>query len=305
MSFERYDAQVRLLMQALPYVAKEEVFALKGGTAINLFYRDLPRLSVDIDLTYLPLQQRAESLQGIDEALDRIGVGIEASLAGTQAKRIAGGAGEDTRVLIRQGNTEIKIETSPVGRGTILPPEPKMVSESVEERYGFAEVPVVAFEELYAGKLVAALDRQHPRDLFDVKLLFENEGITDDLFRAFLIYTACSKRPPHEILNPNCKDIARSFEGEFAGMSADPVTLKELLQARIDLIGAVQNKLDARAKMFLLSLHDTEPDFASIGFEKAGDLPAIQWKLHNLTRLKDANPKKHANLRGEIERLFE
>ncbi|MGR3616087.1 MAG: nucleotidyl transferase AbiEii/AbiGii toxin family protein [Paracoccaceae bacterium] len=305
MSFERYDAQVRLLMQALPYVAKEEVFALKGGTAINLFYRDLPRLSVDIDLTYLPLQPRAESLQGIDEALDRIGADIEANLAGTQARRIAGGAGGDTRVLVRQGYTEIKIETSPVGRGTILPPEPKMVSESVEERYGFAEVPVVAFEELYAGKLVAALDRQHPRDLFDVKLLLENEGITGDLFRAFLIYTACSKRPPHEILDPNCKDITRSFEKEFAGMSADPVTLDELLTARVALIGSIQNKLDAQAKTFLLSLHDNEPDFASIGFDHAGELPAIQWKLHNLWRLKDANPKKHAALREEIERLFE
>ena len=45
---DRYRAQVRLLIDVLPYVAREEVFALKGGTAINLFHRDLPRLSVDL-----------------------------------------------------------------------------------------------------------------------------------------------------------------------------------------------------------------------------------------------------------------
>lgn len=62
MAREIYEAQVALLVRILPYVAKEEVFALKGGTAINLFYRDFPRLSVDIDLTYLPMKDRSDSL---------------------------------------------------------------------------------------------------------------------------------------------------------------------------------------------------------------------------------------------------
>jgi len=55
MARERYMRQVALLVRTLPYIARHEAFALKGGTAINLFYRDMPRLSVDIDLTYLPL----------------------------------------------------------------------------------------------------------------------------------------------------------------------------------------------------------------------------------------------------------
>ncbi|NOX86110.1 MAG: nucleotidyl transferase AbiEii/AbiGii toxin family protein, partial [Chlorobi bacterium] len=54
----KYLAQVDLLLQIMPYVAKEEIFALKGGTAINLFVRDMPRLSVDMDLTYLPFDTR-------------------------------------------------------------------------------------------------------------------------------------------------------------------------------------------------------------------------------------------------------
>lgn len=67
-----YKAQVRLLLMVLPYVAEEAVFALKGGTAINLFHRDFPRLSVDIDLTYLPTEHRKTALQGIANGLSRI-----------------------------------------------------------------------------------------------------------------------------------------------------------------------------------------------------------------------------------------
>ena len=65
---EVYRRQVQLLVRTLPLVAQEECFALKGGTAINLFYRNLPRLSVDIDLAYLPLADRAQSLAEIDAA---------------------------------------------------------------------------------------------------------------------------------------------------------------------------------------------------------------------------------------------
>ena len=62
---ERYVDQVRLLLGVLPDVAGEGAFALKSGTAINLLYRDMPRLSVDIDLTYLPVvHDREASLRG-------------------------------------------------------------------------------------------------------------------------------------------------------------------------------------------------------------------------------------------------
>ena len=72
MAREQYMRQVELLVRTLPFIARQDVFALKGGTAINLFYRDMPRLSVDIDLTYLPIEDRDATLAGIDEALDRI-----------------------------------------------------------------------------------------------------------------------------------------------------------------------------------------------------------------------------------------
>lgn len=179
MARERYEEQVQLLIQIIPVIADEPCFALKGGTAINLFYRDMPRLSVDIDLTFLPVKDRAESLKEIDLTLERIRATIEAKVPRARAQRIAGGGGGQTRVLARRGAAEVKIETSPVTRGVVNEPTKRSVTAAVEDRFGFAETLVVSFEDLFGGKLHAALDRQHPRDLYDVKLLYENEGLTD------------------------------------------------------------------------------------------------------------------------------
>lgn len=68
---ESYRRQVSLLIKIVPLVAKETVFALKGGTAINLFLRNMPRLSVDIDLTYLPVKDRASAraLRSVPEGI--------------------------------------------------------------------------------------------------------------------------------------------------------------------------------------------------------------------------------------------
>lgn len=300
-----YAAQVALLVGILPYVAKEEVFALKGGTAINLFYRDLPRLSVDIDLTYLPIKDRNESLADIDAALDRIAEEVSGSVAGAAATRIAGGGGGETRVLVSRGGVEVKIETSPVSRGVVNDPEPKIVSPAVEDRFGFAEMQVVSFEDLFAGKLHAALDRQHPRDLYDVKMLYENEGLTDALFRTFLVYVASSGRPPHELLDPNLIELDLPYAREFEGMTATEVPLADLAATRDQLIADIKTRLDDRAKSFLLSLHDCAPDFDVIGYPGAANLPAVRWKLINLEKLKSGNPAKHQAQRAEILQLFE
>ncbi|MEK1932639.1 MAG: nucleotidyl transferase AbiEii/AbiGii toxin family protein [Pararhizobium sp.] len=291
-------------MRSLPYIGEEKAFALKGGTAINLFYRDLPRLSVDIDLTYLPVKPREESLTEIDETLDRIGGNISQHLRGAKVRRIAGG-GNETRLEVSQGATVIKVETSPVARGTVHPVEIRTVNEKVEDEFGFVEMQVLSFEDLFAGKLHAAVDRQHPRDLFDVKLLYANEGFTDALFRTFLIYVASSGRPPHELLAPSITDIEATFRQEFEGMTIEPVKLEDLLEARKRLLADIRDKLAPQARTFLLSLHDCAPDFNIIGLPQAANLPAVKWKLLNLRKLKDQNPKKHEQQRDEIEGLFE
>ena len=124
MAFEAYEAQVALLVRLFPCVASEEIFALKGGTAISLFYRDLPRLSVDIDLTYLPIKERAESLAEINEAMDRNVYSVERGIKGAKARQIRGVVVVATRVLARLDGVEIKIETSPVPFERNLPARP-------------------------------------------------------------------------------------------------------------------------------------------------------------------------------------
>ncbi len=292
MARESYLAQVRLLMRLLPVVSTESAFALKGGTAINLFYRDMPRLSVDVDLAYLPIEDRATSLKAIDDAFNRLTTQIS-KLPGVTAKRIAGGGAGDTRLLASADGVTVKIETSPVMRGVIGEPRLMRTTDAVEDAFGFVATNVLAFDDLYAGKLHAALERQHPRDLFDVKLLYENEGLTDNLFRVFLVYAACSSRPMHELLAPNEREIAEDFAREFAGMTAEPVNIDALLSARKRLIGDIQTRLNGNAAELLRTLQAGEPDFTLIGLPQAGDLPAIKWKILNLKKLMAENPDKH------------
>jgi predicted nucleotidyltransferase component of viral defense system len=304
MAAEAYTAQVRLLVQVLPFVAQEACFALKGGTAINLFYRDLPRLSVDIDLTYLPVKDRNESLADIDAALDRIARRIEASLPNTRAPRIAGGGDGETRILVRQGGVEVKVETSPVTRGVVNEPTLRAVMPAVADAFGFAEMPIVAFEDLFGGKLHAALGRQHPRDLYDVKLLYEHEGLTEALFRTFLVYAASSPRPLHELLRPTLKPLDEPYAREFEGMTRQAVPMADLVEARARLIADLAARFGDPIGRFLLSLHDAAPDFGLIGLPQAAALPAVRWKLLNLERLKRENPAKHAEQRALLEAVI-
>ena len=154
------------------------------------------------------------------------------------------------------------------------------------------ELPVVALEDLYGGKLVAAMDRQHPRDLFDVMQLFQHEGITPGIRRSFVVYLGSHNRPIHKVLAPTLRDISGEFEGTFRGMTAEPVELKPLLSARDRMISELQGGLDADERAFLLSLARNEPDWALLGIEHLERLPGIRWKITNLERLAQANPKK-------------
>ena len=304
MSYSRsYAAQVALLVQILPAVAKEDCFALKGGTAINLFYRDLPRLSVDIDLTYLPLEPRAEALENINAAMERLAASI-AKLPGIRTKRILGGGQGATRVQASKQAVTVKIETTPVTRGVVFDPEIKRIPASVEEQFGFAEMQLVSFEDIYGGKICAALDRQHPRDLYDIKNLYENEGLTEDLYRAFLVYAASSSRPLCELLNPNLKDLKTLFETQFLGMTEDLISLEVLEKTRLQLIADIQSRLTGKTADFLRGLQAGTPAFNLIGLPNAADLPAIRWKLINIKTFMDTRPERHAEQTAKLEALF-
>lgn len=281
---EHYRAQVALLLRTVPAVAQESCFALKGGTAINLFVRNLPRLSVDIDLTYLTVMSRERSLGAIDKAMKRIVARLTRSLEGV---RIAPGQhdGFVTKLVVREGAVQIKIEVTPVLRGCAYDPELRPVSPAVEEQFGFAEMNVVSFADLYAGKIVAALDRQHPRDLFDIRALLANEGITEDLREAFILYLISHNRPMAEILSVRPKDIAQEYQTNFQGMTAEPVALEDLLQARTDITAAIVAAMPERHRHFLVGFEAGEPDWSLLAIPKARKLPAVTWRQVNFDKL--------------------
>jgi predicted nucleotidyltransferase component of viral defense system len=283
---EIYRRQAALLVRALPLVAAETCFALKGGTAINLFVRDMPRLSVDIDLTYLPIAAREASLREIDAAMRRIASSIEAGIHRARVSRSALRSGNRiTKLFVRADDVQIKIEVTPVLRGCVFDPVTMSVSPGVEDEFGFAEIQVVSFPDLYAGKLVAALDRQHPRDLFDARDLLANEGINDELRKAFIVYLLSHNRPIAELLAPTRLDISAEFRRGLEGMTGNPVILGELLQAREDLIGAVVGNMPDGHRRFLMTVKRGEPDWALLELPGADTLPAVRWRLENLAKL--------------------
>ncbi|MBA4307673.1 MAG: hypothetical protein C0429_13145 [Sphingopyxis sp.] len=283
---DTYRQQVALLIRTIPFVAKETAFALKGGTAINLFVRNMPRLSVDIDLTYLPVEDRATSLAAIDAAMLRIAERIEAGIPGAKVNP-SRSADEKivTKLIVRAGGVQIKIEITPVLRGTVYDPVVTPVMPSVEDEFGFAEMEVVSFADLYAGKIVAALDRQHPRDLFDVRDLLAHEGISDELRRAFLVYLISHNRPMAEVLAPTRKPLAEEFARGFVGMTQDPVALADLEAAREAIIAAMIADMPDAHRHFLVGFKRGEPDWDLLGIPGAPHLPAVRWKQHNLSNL--------------------
>ena len=299
-----YLDTARLLTQVAPLVFADDLFALKGGTAINLFVRDMPRLSVDLDLAFV--DHRPER----DEALGRINDAIRGAVdrlkrRGFQTHAPRATAAGETKLFVRRGKLEVKIEVNFVTRGTVHPVRPaSLTAKAREALLADLELPVVSLEDLYGGKLVAAMDRQHPRDLFDVMQLFQHEGITPGIRRSFVIYLASHNRPIHEVLAPTLRDISGEFEATFRGMTREPVELKALLAARERMISELQAGLNADERAFLLSLTRNEPNWGLLGIEHLEQLPGVRWKLANIDRLARTNSKKFKAQAQDLERLF-
>jgi predicted nucleotidyltransferase component of viral defense system len=286
------------MLRAIPHVAAESCFALKGGTAINLFVRDMPRLSVDIDLTYLPVDEpRETALKKISEALSRIAAAIRKTVPGSKVQESRAQKPERiAKLVVAAGQTRIKIEPNEVIRGTVFPAEERELTPRAEELFELAVTArTLSVADLYGGKLCAALDRQHPRDLFDVKVLLENEGITDEIRKAFVVYLASHDRPMNELLDPVRKDIRRIYESEFAGMTVGEVEYDDLIAARETLVETLMKELTDNEKAFLVSLKEGQPRWNLMGREGIEKLPAIQWKLMNIRKISEQ--KRAASLK--------
>jgi hypothetical protein len=299
---ERYLRVAELLVRVAPTVFHDGRMALKGGTALNLFLRDMPRLSVDLDLTFVDgTRPRAEALACISEDLRSATQRLND--AGFRARVLTGGGGDELRMVVRARDVEVKVEVNQILRGVLNPVRPiRLVEAARHALRADVTLPVLHEDELYAGKLTAAMDRQHPRDLFDMAELYANGGIGSGVRRCFVAYLACHNRPLHEVLFAREKDIALAFEREFSGMTVSAVTLDSLLEVRNRLLRELPHSLDEDERNFLRSLVRAEPDYALLGFANLDSFPALRWKLDNLRRLRERDHRRFDEQAEALER---
>lgn len=297
MSTELYRDQVKLLLDILPLVMEEEVFALKGGTAINLFEWELPRLSVDIDLTYLPNQGREESLQAISKALERIAAEIERRLPPTRiTKPVQGKERMEVKLNCQRFRTQVKIEVNPTLRGHIMPTRVMDCSEQVQQEFeASAQARVISRGELFGGKICAALDRQHPRDLFDVKLMLDRFGLSDEIKLGLIAALVSHGRPIIEILDPSAKDQRDVFKAKFEGMTKLPFTYGDHVSTLERLTETIRSELTENDRAFLRSFTIGEPEWNRFPISDLAELPAPQFKLRNILKFKEEQADRYTD----------
>ncbi|WP_199177335.1 nucleotidyl transferase AbiEii/AbiGii toxin family protein [Geothermobacter hydrogeniphilus] len=291
------------MLDTIPFVFRQKCFAMKGGTAINLFCRNMPRLSVDIDLVFIDpgMPKRDEALKGIEQSLGQVADELESKLR-LKVQRTSSGSSRETKLYVGRGDIRVKIEVNHVFRGSVYPVvEGSLVADAEEMFERELNVPMLDIDELYASKLVAALDRQHPRDLFDIMLLNENGGITPRMGRAFVVYLAGHNRPMHELLPPQPKDFSGIYEKEFVGMTVRDVRTDELATTRDRLFEELPAALDDAERKFLRSVHRLEPEWELLDIPGVDSLPALQWKLVNLRKLQKDDPGKFDQMLGALE----
>ncbi len=287
-----YYKQAELLLRILPIINAEVDFALKGGTAINFFIRDMPRLSVDIDLTYLQMNEREAALEGISKSLLSISGKIRKMFPDSQisSKKIRP-ADSLSGLIVRRGDATIKIEPNLILRGFIFAPQVRSLSKKAQGMFETAvSMKILSEAELYGGKICAALDRQHPRDLFDIKILLDSERFNEQTKKAFIVHLISHPRPMVELLNPNFVDTRDIYEKDLKNMVLDNVEYEELVETRNRLVQVIINSLTTEDKNFILSVKRGEPAWSLLGLAGVENLPAVKWKILNI---KNIHPTKH------------
>jgi len=213
---DNYRRQAELMLNTLPEIAREECFALHGGTAINLFLYDMPRLSVDIDLTYIPIEDRKASMTGIIKAMSDIDARIKKAIPNVSTRLRE----QTLKLHIDLHGVQVKIEVNQINRGCISEPENHVLCQKAQELFDvFCTINVVPESQLFGGKIIAALDRQHPRDMFDLKNFFSSGSLTGEIRKGVVFFLLSSNRPVYELLHPNYTDQQQAFENQFAGMN--------------------------------------------------------------------------------------
>jgi predicted nucleotidyltransferase component of viral defense system len=290
-----YIDQVRLLLRVLPEFQSHKSFALKGGTAINLFIRNLPRLSVDLDFSYIPIADRKTSLEEINLVAQTVAKELERKIPNSHLGLRKTAEGYIYQILIQQNLAAVKVDINHIIRGTVFPCQQLELCAQAQQEFGvFCEANVLSFDDLYAGKICAALDRQHPRDFFDIKHMLDGEGLTENLVEAFVVYLISHNRPMHELLNPHLHSFEEVFENEFHGMAFQEISYAELIESAKKLVTELHKKLTAKHREFLISFKRLEPKWELLRESHIAQLPAVKWKILNLKRL--PNEKRQQQL---------
>jgi len=301
---QEYVDTVRLLLAIAPAVFQSPRFALKGDTALNLFLHDMPRLSVDIDVVF------TDHTLGREDALRAIAADLNAaktaiSALGYRASLPTTKSGDDAKLFVEHNGSRIQVEVNFVFRGTVLPVTQRSLMPIAQELFTSDIVlPVLDPAELYGGKLVAALDRQHPRDMFDVLKMVERFGWQPTVVDCFVAYLAGHNRPVHEVLFPKALALEPAFTNEFAGLTNDEVALHVLERIQERVMTQLPRALTQRHLDFLLSLARAEPEWDLMPFAHLQRLPALQWKLLNLRKLKTRDAGRFTAQYDELAKRF-
>lgn len=292
-----YKKQVALLIRIMPSVYRIKDFAVHGGTAINLFHKNMPRYSVDIDLTYIPIQEREKSLETINEHLKTLKANIEKSVPGIKIIPKY----DVLKLQCTLRGATVKIEVNGTKRGIIGATEDKMLCDKAQQEFSMAcKARTVSYSQLYGGKITAALSRQHPRDLFDYKYM--EISSFDDVKDGFILCLLGSDKPIIESLQPNAIEQIDALENQFKGMSEFEFNYADYEEARTSLISQVNAALTETDKDFIISFEEGTPDWGKCCAGDLSSYPSIKWKLQNIIKLKEVNPQKH---KQGIERLLQ
>jgi predicted nucleotidyltransferase component of viral defense system len=296
-----YTETVQLLIDIAPFIFASGAFVLKGGTAINLFVQDMPRLSVDIDLVYRDgSKSRDEALKDIQQQLELVRQTLNKRGFTVPPPR---SQAEDFKLMVSRGRQTVKVEANTVFRGTVLPPVTAELREAARAMFKRTlKLPMLAVDEIYASKLVAAMDRQHPRDLFDVMKLRESHGgISNTMRQVFLAYVSGHNRPINEILTPNAQDISHAYANEFVGMTVETVSQDALEATRTWLFETLPSSLTMSERQYLRSVKMAKPDWSLLPFPGLADLPSAKWKLQNIEKLQKTNRAKYGAMLATLE----
>ena len=285
------------MIRIMPSVYRIKDFAVHGGTAINLFHKNMPRYSVDIDLTYIPIQEREKSLETINEHLKTLKANIEKSVPGIKIIPKY----DVLKLQCTLRGATVKIEVNGTKRGIIGATEDKMLCDKAQQEFSMAcKARTVSYSQLYGGKITAALSRQHPRDLFDYKYM--EISSFDDVKDGFILCLLGSDKPIIESLQPNAIEQIDALENQFKGMSEFEFNYADYEEARTSLISQVNAALTETDKDFIISFEEGTPDWGKCCAGDLSSYPSIKWKLQNIIKLKEVNPQKH---KQGIERLLQ